>query len=84
MEADSDSLDINWENLERLLQVFLVNTQWMKTVGNEQEIETKTQNFVRLKYKPSYRTLYIYRIQEKGVYWILKVFITGSKLWLMV
>lgn len=55
LEIDSDPLDVKWDTLERqantkpLLQVFLVNTQWIKTVGSEQEIETKTQNFVRLK-----------------------------------
>lgn len=53
-------MDVDWDTLERQadtkpqLQVFLVNTQWIKAVGSEQEIETKTQNFVRLKYKPSW------------------------------
>ena len=54
LEVNVDPLEFDYDILEReadskpLLQVFLVNTQRIKTVGSEQEIETETHNFTRL------------------------------------
>lgn len=54
------------------LQVFLLNSQQVKTLGSEQEIETEARNFTRLEIQTILKD-FVQRVQEKGAYWLLRV-----------
>lgn len=67
-----------------LLQVFLVNTQWVKAMENEQETEKQAGEGLKILQAGNKNRLKGLSTEEKEVYWFLRVFTTRSVLWLMV